>query len=109
MDARRFTPGFCAIIAAIVRRVIFFLPCLRLPSEQSFPENTREHLTRETQIEFLKAHTLEELRRRYEQNLPRLGTFHVRAYHYFDKYISQLVHPDTAPEAPRNRTTLWRR
>ena len=79
----------------------FFSTLPAVPSEQTFPENTREHLTRETQIEFLKAHTLEELRRRYEQNLPRLGTFHVRAYHYFDKYISQLVHPDTAPGSPQ--------
>ena len=51
------------------------------------------HLTREIRNEFLMIQSVEELRHCYLKNLDRFGSLHLRAYYYFDKFISLLIHP----------------
>lgn len=74
----------------------------------SLPEPPREreyidrgsgvHITRELQNEFRAAGTPEELREVCLGSLERFGALHLRAYQYFEKYLSQLTHPDTGWE-----------
>ena len=40
--------------------------------------------------------SVEELRQCYLKNLDRFGTLHLRAYYYFDKFLSLLIHPTPA-------------
>ena len=51
------------------------------------------NLTREVQKQFLLAQTTEELRQCYLRNLNSMGRLHLRAYYYFDKFLSTLIHP----------------
>lgn len=74
----------------------FFATLPPVPGELNFPETGSAHLTRELRTEFLTVQTEEELRRCYEAHLEQFGIFHIRAYHYFEKYLDQLVHPESA-------------
>jgi len=60
------------------------------------PKDTTYHLTRELQAEFMRIHSLEDLRSCYIENLENFGQLHMRAYHYFNKYLDQLIHPAAA-------------
>lgn len=50
-------------------------------------------ITRKLQSAFYLVQTTDELRKCYTANLPQLGTFHLRAYRYFQCYLKHLVHP----------------
>lgn len=54
---------------------------------------TASHLTKEIQNEFLALRSKEEPRSCYLRNLDRFGSMHLRAYYYFDKFLSTLIHP----------------
>lgn len=60
-------------------------------NQVSAPEFSR--LTSEIRSEFLMIPSVEELRECYLRNLHRFGSLHLRAYYYFDKFISLLIHP----------------
>lgn len=53
----------------------------------------RSHLTSEIRRELLMCACVEELRGGYLRNLDRFGSLHLRAYYYFDKFLSLLIHP----------------
>ncbi len=68
------------------------------PVPQLFPEDSTTQVavqTRELQRIFAGVRTVDELRTAYTQNLSGFGQLHVRAYQYFEKYMRQLMHPDT--------------
>ncbi len=67
-------------------------------------------ITHRLQDQFALAHTEEELRRCYEENLGRFGAFHLRAYRYFYHYMDALIHPvspwDDTPEEAYSLDTV---
>lgn len=52
-------------------------------------------ITHKLQSTFNLVQTTGELRACYIANLPRLGTFHLRAYRYFQRYLKHLVRPNS--------------
>ena len=66
------------------------------PPEGERPETASDAITQELQDAFLPVQTIEELRERYVENLPRMGAFHLRAYRYFQRYLDHLVRPASA-------------
>lgn len=54
---------------------------------------SESHLTKEIQNNFLSVSSKEELRSCYLNNLNKFGCQHLRAYYYFDKFLSILIHP----------------
>lgn len=67
------------------------VPCLT-----EFPDSYNSHLTREVQNDFLHVQSEKELRDCYIRNLNNFGSFHLRAYSYFQKYLNQLIKPNPA-------------
>lgn len=67
-------------------------------------------LTHEIRAEFQMVQTLDDLRNCYVRNLDRFGAMHLRAYYYFDKFLSQLIHPvpswDSAAEPDYSLETV---
>ena len=61
---------------------------------QSYTTGTQ--LTQEMEQEFLKVHTEDDLRGCYIRNLDNFGMLHLRAYHYFNRFLDQLIHPAAA-------------
>lgn len=53
-------------------------------------------VTQELRDAFLLAHTEDDLRECYLSNLPLMGHLHFRAYHHFQEYLDQLIHPASA-------------
>ena len=51
------------------------------------------HLTHELQAAFQVIQNEEDLKKCYLSNLEKFGTLHQRAYHYFRRYLDQLIHP----------------
>lgn len=60
----------------------------------SYPPKTTSHLTRALQQAFSGVGSTEQLCQIYMDNLDKFGQLHVRAYQYFDKYLSQLMRPN---------------
>ncbi len=58
-----------------------------------YPQNPFSHLTRELQQAFFGVDSTQQFRNIYMANLEKFGQLHVRAYQYFDKYLSQLICP----------------
>lgn len=54
------------------------------------------HLTHELQAAFQTIQSEAELERCYLTNLEKFGTLHRRAFHYFCKYLDQLICPSSA-------------
>lgn len=81
----------------------FYLSLPPAPPEEERPETASDAVTQELLEAFLPIQTIEELRERYVENLPRMGAFHLRAYRYFQRYLDYLVRPSPAwggdPEA----------
>ncbi|MCD8052086.1 MAG: hypothetical protein LUE89_10480 [Clostridiales bacterium] len=73
------------------------------PRLKEYPEADGAPITRELQSAFLTAHTQDELRQTYLDNLDKFGQLHVRAYRYFEKYMKQLTHPDNGWDAAREQ------
>ncbi|MCD8146724.1 MAG: hypothetical protein LUD84_05520 [Clostridiales bacterium] len=65
-----------------------------VPRLKDYPQADGVRITRELQSVFFTIHTQENLRRAYLDNIDKFGQLHVRAYHYFEKYMKQLTHPD---------------
>ena len=63
-------------------------------------ESTGTQLTKEIQQDFAHARSTGELCTCYEQHLEDFGLLHLRAYHHFDRFITQLVRPQSAWNAP---------
>ena len=57
---------------------------------------TGTQLTQELKRNFLKARTIDELRACYLNNLDNFGSLHLRAFHYFNRFMDQLIHPSAA-------------
>lgn len=71
-----------------------FFASLPSPRERNVARTRRtSQLTHEMQAQFQMAHTLEELRSCHARNLDNFGTMHLRAYHYFEQYLRQLIRP----------------
>lgn len=71
----------------------FFQQLPPAPGLNSWSQAQQSHLTREIQNEFLMIQTPEDLWRCYLKNLHYFGSLHLRAYYYFDKFLSLLIHP----------------
>ena len=71
----------------------FYASLPPMPSIGLLPANTPKNLTHELQNAFQRAQTKPELRRCYLENFDKFGMFHARAWFYFQKYLSQLIHP----------------
>lgn len=67
-----------------------------VPETESAPDRAGSHLTRELHGDFMRVHSKEDLRLCYIENLNNFGHLHTRAYHYFNKYLDQLIHPASA-------------
>lgn len=74
----------------------FFASLPPIPHLDQVPENPSTHITRELQNMFAHVLTLDELRECYWENLENFGILHMRAYSYFEKYLDQLIRPDSA-------------
>ena len=70
------------------------LPPVPMLSEKT--EETGEHLTRFVRNSFLLAQTTDELRECYIANLKNFTQLHMRAFTYFDRYMKQLIHPNSS-------------
>ncbi len=73
----------------------FFVSLPPVPRLTSYPDVCTPRITRELQLAFSDVSTPEALRRTYLANLDKFGQLHVRAYHYFEKYLDQLIHPSS--------------
>lgn len=62
---------------------------------QEAPQAGQE-LTHQIQQKHLFIQTEQELRAFYLEQLPLMGENHTRAYHYFQRYLNKLIHPDPA-------------
>ena len=71
----------------------FFESLPAAPGMNLIQDANHSHLTRELQGEFLLVQTMKELRQCYLKNLHSFGSMHLRAYYYFDKFLSLLIHP----------------
>ena len=71
-------------------------PAPRLTQLPAGHESTGTQLTQEIQRDFDRARTVEELRACYVHDLECFGILHLRAYHYFNRFINQLIHPCSA-------------
>ena len=71
----------------------FFSTLPELPVPEVEPVRQTLNLTHEMQNAFLQAHSLDELRTCYLDNLSNFGALHNRAYSYFCRYLDKLIHP----------------
>ncbi len=71
----------------------FFRSLPPAPRLAEYPADDGGHITRELQATFHAVHTQEALRQAFLANLDRFGQLHVRAYRYFDKYMTLLIRP----------------
>lgn len=51
------------------------------------------HLTHEMQMEFQSVRNMEQLQGCYIRNLENFGSMHLRAYYYFEKFLTPLIRP----------------
>ena len=70
------------------------------PIEQNGTVSSQDtsHLTRKLRSDFLLVQNTEDLRTCYLENLKNFGFLHMRAFHYFDRYMAQLIHPSSSLE-----------
>ena len=87
----------------------FYLTLPPVPPEEERPETASDAVTQELLEAFLPIQTIEELRERYVENLSRMGTFHLRAYRYFQRYLDYLVRPSPPGAGTRRPATPWTR
>lgn len=71
-------------------------------AQESMQADMHTHVTRELKNELATIVTIEELRSYYLHNMSCFGNQHLRSYFYFDRYLTQLVHPTT--QAPRDES-----
>lgn len=71
----------------------FFTDLPPVPHQTRVPDNPNSHLTHELQNDVLRIQTPQELRAYYISHLDRLGSLHMRAFSYFQRYLNQLIHP----------------
>lgn len=76
----------------------FFRSLPPQPSLTALPPacETGMQLTQQLRQEFMSVRTEAELEAYYLQNLENFGTLHLRAWHYFRRYMDQLIHPSAA-------------
>jgi len=68
-----------------------------LPLYDQLGYNTQsKNITQELRSDFLLTQTEQELRECYLANMSLMGHLHFRAFHYFQKYLDQLIHPASA-------------
>ena len=80
----------------------FFRTLPTPPHDKEPPPIDPATVTHGLQNTFALIQTREELRERYIASLPLMGSLHLRAYHYFQRYMDHLIHPApgwTDPEA----------
>ncbi len=65
-----------------------------IPHQIELPESDLSHLTLEIRNAFLLIKDEDSLRKCYEEKLRDFGALHMRAYHYFERYLHILIHPD---------------
>lgn len=68
-----------------------------IPTGEQLTYNTQSrNVTQELRQAFMLVQTEQELRACYLANMQMMGYLHFRAYHYFHKYLDQLIHPACA-------------
>lgn len=77
------------------RRFLQSLPPIPIQENLRYCTQSR-NVTHELRASFLLAQTEEELRQCYLDNMERMGHLHFRAFHYFQKYLNQLIRPSCA-------------
>jgi len=77
----------------------FYQSLPAVPYADTMPPDAPTHLTQQIRSQFTHIHSAEQLREVYMANLSAFGTLHLRAIHYFEKYLRQLVRPsDNEPD-----------
>ena len=71
------------------------LPPLPAAEQLSYTAESK-NVTRELSSAFLQAKSQEELRECCLANMALMGHLHFRSFHYFQKYLDQLIHPGTS-------------
>lgn len=79
----------------------FFETLPAVPRPDGVPPETGGHVTQELQASFQRVQTIQDLRACYEANLERFGRLHLRAFHYFQKYMNVLTRPTLYWDAPK--------
>ena len=77
------------------QRFLKTLPPLPVCEQLSFCTQSK-NVTQELRDAFLLVRTEQELRTCYLANMQLMGHLHFRAYHHFQKYLDQLIHPACA-------------
>lgn len=77
------------------QRFLKSLPPIPIRENLTYCTQSR-NVTRELRTAFMLAQTEEDLRQCYLENMEMMGHLHFRAYHYFTKYLNQLIHPSCA-------------
>lgn len=77
------------------QRFLKSLPPIPVQENLSYCTQSR-NVTQELQTSFMLAQTEDDLRKCYLDNMEMMGHLHFRAYHYFQKYLNQLIHPACA-------------
>ena len=75
------------------RAQAFYAELPPIPRPEQPPARPGARLTHEIRSAVLQAHTEEELRACYLANRENLGSLHLRAYAYFERYLDRLIHP----------------
>lgn len=76
-----------------------FYSSLPEPPRLADYQKSSVHLTRELKNAFSQVYDVNSLHATYLDHLDQFGQLHLRAYHYFEKYLNQLTHPDTGWES----------
>lgn len=77
------------------QRFLKSLPPIPVQENLSYCTQSR-NVTQELRTAFMLAQTEDDLRACYMQKMEMMGHLHFRAYHYFSKYLNQLIHPSCA-------------
>lgn len=70
-----------------------FYASLPEPPRLTAYQKSSVHLTRELKNAFSTVYDMESLYQTYLEHLDHFGQLHLRAYHYAEKYLTQLTHP----------------
>lgn len=79
-----------------------------MPPVPAIAGETDSELTHRIQLQFLRAETEADMRRFYQENLPYFGSYHLRAYYYFQQYMRCLTQPDSSNGAQEEFYSLER-
>ena len=83
--------------ASASRKVFNWLTGKNRPTARTEAACTEvSRLTHKLRSDFLLVQNTDQLRACYLANLENFGLLHMRAFHYFDRYMAQLIHPSSS-------------